>query len=53
VNRVCSLLLALDELDRDGEGQSGEYPETSALIGQSDQGDRVCVVSESDPVFRQ
>jgi vitamin B12/bleomycin/antimicrobial peptide transport system ATP-binding/permease protein len=53
VNRVGSLLLALDELDRDGESQSGDRPETSGLIGQSDRSDRVCVVSESGPVLRQ
>jgi hypothetical protein len=33
----------------DGEGRSGSGPEIFGLIGQSDQGDRACVVSESGP----
>jgi len=54
VNRVGSLLQALDELDRDGEHQSDHGPkigpETSDPIGPRDQGDRAYVVSESGAV---
>jgi putative ATP-binding cassette transporter len=53
VNRVGSLLLALDELDRDGEGQQDDRPETSGLIGGRNQGDRVWVDSEPGPTLRQ
>jgi hypothetical protein len=58
VNRIGSLLLALDELDRDGEGQpgdacqSGDGPAISDLIGQRHEGNRACVVSESGRVLR-
>lgn len=52
VNRVASLLLALDELDRDGECQSEDRPEISNLGGQCDERDRGCVVSESGSVGR-
>jgi len=50
VNRVGSLLLALDEFDRDGAGRKEACPELSDLSGQRDQGDRPCVVSESGAV---
>ena len=52
VNRVGSLLLALDELDRDGERRSGARPEISEPGGQRDEGAGACVVSESVPVLR-
>lgn len=53
VNRVGSLLLALDELDGDGDGASDGGPATSGLIGPGNKGHRVCVVSESGVALRQ
>jgi hypothetical protein len=50
VNRVGALLLALDEIDRNGDRQSGDGQEMSELVGQRDYGDRACVVSESGPL---
>ena len=53
VNRVGSLLLALDELDRDGEDHPDGGPASSGPAGQSGQGDGVCVVSEAGQMGRR
>jgi putative ATP-binding cassette transporter len=45
VNRVASLLLALDELDRGDEYQPEDCPEISDLSEQCDERDRGCLVS--------